>query len=220
MPRRLVLFGLVVLALNSSAARSAAPWDASLEKAKQARAAGNKAEALKWFQKAADEGSEDGEWQTAGIYSSGDGVPKDPKEAIRWYQKVVDRKGALAEMASMSIKLEAAQAGSARQAAETDKAMADAQKASAASGAATDALMLFMDGDTAESKKDYAAAMTAYKQAAAQHSTMAAVAVGNLHEHGLGVPKDTVEAAKWYKKAADAGDAAGERRLKALAEKK
>ena len=45
---------------------------------------------------------------------------------------------------------------------------------------------------------------------------MAQFILGSLYEYGTGVPKDTAQAAAWYRKAADQGHANAKQRLETL----
>ena len=48
-------------------------------------------EALKWYQKAADQGNSDAQFILGFMYSKGDGVKKDYGEALKWCQKAADQ---------------------------------------------------------------------------------------------------------------------------------
>ena len=51
----------------------------------------NDAEALKWYRKAAELGSEKGMYHLAGVYENGYGVKQDYQAAIKWYRKAAER---------------------------------------------------------------------------------------------------------------------------------
>jgi uncharacterized protein len=55
-----------------------------------------------------------------------------------------------------------------------------------------------------------------YAKAAEKGRPEAEYRVGYMYEQGLGVPKSTTEAMKWYKMAADKGDASAHQALIAL----
>ena len=50
----------------------------------------NDAEALKWYRKAAELGSEEGMYHLAGVYENGYGVKQDYQAAIKWYRKAAE----------------------------------------------------------------------------------------------------------------------------------
>lgn len=51
----------------------------------------NDAEALKWYRKAAELGSEEGMYNLAGVYENGYGVKPSHQEALKWYRKAAER---------------------------------------------------------------------------------------------------------------------------------
>jgi uncharacterized protein len=64
----------------------------------------------------------------------------------------------------------------------------------------------YEDAQVAESRDDYATAILIYRSLA-EHGNLAAMArLGYFYELGVSVKRDWLEAAKWYSKAADAGD--------------
>ena len=75
-----------------------------------------------------------------------------------------------------------------------------ATKAPKASGTNTGSAEL-AQAKAAYGRNDYGRAFQWYRKAAAQGNGFAEGALGELYEDGLAVPKDQVEAAKWYQKA-------------------
>jgi len=65
---------------------------------------------------------------------------------------------------------------------------------------------------------DYAQAMNWYLQAAAQNYALAKNNIGYMYEHGMGVKKNYATAAHWYEQAANAGDKRGQYHLGLLYE--
>jgi len=47
-------------------------------------------EALKWFHKAAEQGSASAQYNLGVMYANGRGVREDPDEAVRWYRKAAE----------------------------------------------------------------------------------------------------------------------------------
>lgn len=54
------------------------------------------------------------------------------------------------------------------------------------------------------------------KDASEKGDPLAEHRMGDLHEAGRGVPRDPAEAAKWFRMAADSGDAKGKENLEKL----
>jgi hypothetical protein len=48
-------------------------------------------QAAKWYQKAADQGDADAQYNLGVMYDKGRGVLKDYKQAVKWYQKAADQ---------------------------------------------------------------------------------------------------------------------------------
>jgi SpoVK/Ycf46/Vps4 family AAA+-type ATPase len=51
----------------------------------------DKAEAVRWYRKAADQGNAQGQWYLGVMYGYGRGVAEDKAEAVRWYRKAADQ---------------------------------------------------------------------------------------------------------------------------------
>lgn len=71
-------------------------------------------------------------------------------------------------------------------------------------------------GIQAAQDEDYARAKSLLLEASQLGDTTAMIGLGDLFYHGLGVAEDEKEAEKWYKQAADKGDAQGELKLELL----
>src|ERR1700761_423352 len=63
-----------------------------------------------------------------------------------------------------------------------------------------------MDANAAVARGDFAAAVPLYRALAEKGNVAAQKQLGYLYEIGAGVERDWLKAAKWYGKAADAGD--------------
>ena len=48
-------------------------------------------EAVKWYQKAAEQGYADAQFNLGVMYKIGRGVPQSDKEAVKWYQQAADQ---------------------------------------------------------------------------------------------------------------------------------
>lgn len=76
----------------------------------------------------------------------------------------------------------------------------------------------FNDAMEAYQKNDYKVALREFK-AEGDKNIKAVYMIGIMFEKGEGMPADPAEAAQWYRKAADKGDAAAQYRLGRLYEK-
>ena len=63
----------------------------------------DKAEAARWYLKAAEQGNGDAQLSIGMMYDSGDGVEQNDQEAIRWYRKVIEHGDQAATVAEYSI---------------------------------------------------------------------------------------------------------------------
>lgn len=62
----------------------------------------------------------------------------------------------------------------------------------------TGATKIYYDARVAYSKKDYATALRLYRRLAQRGNARAQDAIGGMYERGEGVPKDQVEALRWF----------------------
>jgi TPR repeat protein len=76
----------IILVLSLAAPVAAGP----IEDADAAFGRGDYAEAVKWFQKAANQGNAIGQSSLGVMYQHGKGVPQDYAEAAKWYRKAAD----------------------------------------------------------------------------------------------------------------------------------
>ena len=58
---------------------------------------GDKALAVQWFRKAADQGNAGGQFMLGNMYDNGQGVPQDYVLAMQWYRKAADQGDAMAQ---------------------------------------------------------------------------------------------------------------------------
>src|SRR5262245_30153640 len=63
------------------------------------------------------------------------------------------------------------------------------------------------DADAAWRRKDFATAAQLYRSLAEQGRASAQHALAKMYESGEGVPRDSAEAAKWFRRAAEQGHA-------------
>lgn len=140
--------------------------------------------AMKWYRKAADQGDAEAQNRVGVLYSLGLGIGRDRVEAVAWYHKAARQKNAKA-----MFNLGAAYYNG--------DGLAIDDVASCA---------WFLLAQEAGST----AADEALRRAASENRgelSAALVKVAEIYAAGNELPKDSAEALKWYRKAADAGDA-------------
>jgi TPR repeat protein len=143
----------------------------------------NDATALTWFRKAADQGDPAAENNLGVMYRMGAGVPRDKDEAVHWYLK------------------------SAKQG--NGKAMFNLGAAYYnGDGVDIDDVASFAWFLLAQEAGDPAADEAARRAISEKEAELSAacVKIGQMYETGNELPNNPVEALKWYRKAADAGD--------------
>jgi TPR repeat protein len=139
--------------------------------------------AAKWFRRAADQGDADAEGSLGIMYGLGEGVERNKEEAVRWYQK-------------------AAKQGNAKAMFNLGASYYNGD------GVAIDDVTSYVWFLLAQEAGN-PAADEAVQRAASEKSvspSAAFVKVAQMYEVGDVLPKNSVGALKWYRKAADAGD--------------
>jgi TPR repeat protein len=144
----------------------------------------NDALALKWFGKAANQGGDVAENDLGNMYNIGAGVEVDKKEAVRWYHKSA-KQGNSKAMFNLGASYY-----------NGDGVEVD-QIAS---------LAWFLLAQEAGSRLADGAVRRAIDEKEAS-PMQAAARIGHIYEAGDELPKNPAEALKWYRTAADAGDA-------------
>jgi TPR repeat protein len=162
---------------------------------------GNFAEAVKWYQKAAEAGNSYAMSNLGVMYDDGTGVIKDLAQAVKWYQKAADAGNSLA-LANLGSMYENG-TGVKRDLAEAQKLYRKAADAGSPQGMNNLGIMYENGSGLA---KDVVQAASWYRKAADAGNSNGMRNLGLMYENGTGVAKDHVEAAKLYRKAADAGN--------------
>lgn len=165
--------------------------------------AGNYAEAMKYYQKAADLGNLWAQNNIGVLYEYGNGIKQNYAEAFKWYQKAADKGLALAQrnLGSLyengtGVKLNYTAAIKWYQkAADQGDDVAQYNLGSLYQGR-------YADANQPGLPANYTEAMNWFRKAAAQGNTDAMNAIGELYESASGVQQDYNEAVAWFKKAA------------------
>ena len=181
-------------------------------------------EALRWYMKVASIGDSEllGQWSdlrseagaVAGanfrigdMYSGGNGVPKDTREAERWYKRGVDMESAAARAGWLMAHVDLANAYLQSKGVSLDygEAMYWMRKAAEHGYRQGQVNLGSMYRDAEGTSQNYGEAMHWYRNAADQGSAEAEWMIGGLYFHGWGVTRDFTEAATWFRKAAEGG---------------
>ncbi len=169
------------------------------------------AEALRWYQRGADQGSAKAQFALGTMYVNGTAGRKDDAEGARLIRAAAEQGLAGAQSglgvmyrAGVGVPQDYTQAAKwLRLAAEQGEASAQSQLAS-------------MYGLGQGVRQDYAEAVRWFRSAADQDYADAQYGLGFLYQTGHGVSQDDVEAVRWFRKAADQGHAEAQDYLGAM----
>ncbi len=159
------------------------------------------AEAVNWFQKAADQNLAIAQYNLGVCYGAGQGVAKDDFEAVKWYRKAAEQNLAYAE-SNLGTCYEHGN-GVAK---DYEEAVKWYRKAAGQNYviAEYDLAACYANGVGVE--KDDVEAVKWYRKAAEQNYATAQCNLGVCYGTGQGVAKDYVEAYKWLNLALAQGD--------------
>lgn len=183
----------------------------------------DRAEAAKWFRKAADQNHAAAAAVLGYLYERGDGVRADPAEAAQWYRKSADQKNSdglfnlgRAYEHGIGLSRDMGQARTYYQKAAAAGSR-DAQQALAGLGKGpepvTAAQTQFDEGVRLYKAKDFSGAAKVFQKLADQGNPKAQLQIGYQYEFGEGVRQSHEEAVRWYLKAADQGNATAQNNL-------
>ncbi len=157
-------------------------------------------EAIKWYQKAADQGYAKAQYNLAFMYANGKGVQQDDKQALYWYQKAADQGGVNAQFnLGIMYNIGKGVQQDYRQAVYWFQKTADQGDAVAQLNLG----IMYADGKGVQ--QDYKQAVYWFQKAADQSHALAQFNLGNMYDNGFGVQQDYKQAVYWYQKAADQG---------------
>jgi TPR repeat protein len=151
--------------------------------------------------KAADQGNVIAQYNLGELYSNGDDVPQDFKQALKWYLKAADQGHADAQ-ANLGVQYNVGDGTPQdyKQALKWYLKAADQGNANAQNNLA----VLYRYGQG--TPQDYKQALKWYLKAADQGIAISQNHLGELYSNGQGVPQDYKQAFKWYTKSADQGN--------------
>ena len=197
---------------GAGAASSASPSaEAAFRRGSEALERKDYAEALRWYQRGADQGNAKALFALGTMYVNGTAGRKDDAEGARLIRAAAEQGLAGAQSglgvmyrAGVGVPQDYAQAAKwLRLAAEQSEPSAQSQLAS-------------MYGLGQGVRQDYAEAVRWFRSAAAQDYADAQYGLGFLYQTGHGVPQDDVEAVRWFRKAAGQGHAEAQDYLGAM----
>lgn len=161
--------------------------------------------AMQWLQKAARAGHLQAQLDLGGIYrDGGKGIGRDGRAAYEWFARAAEQGSAAAEYFMGDILYRGQDMPR-----DTEGALAHWRKAAESGvGEAAYMLGLFLTGKEDTRAEGVEWLRRAADEAAPKFSAQAACALGNLYaKGGAGLPQDGAESARWYKRAAEGGDA-------------
>ena len=166
------------------------------------------AQAVAWYQKAADQGDPRAEINVGEAYETGRGVPRDMRQAVKWFRKAADQGHPPAELKVGSLY-------AAGRGVPQDYGLAAQwfRRASDQGYAAAQFNLGYLYGEGKGVPHDHDKAIEWYRKAAEQGHAGAQTNLGAAYEAGRGVEQDFAQAAAWYRKAADLGNAVAQYNL-------
>ena len=151
----------------------------------------DEAEAVRWFRLAAEQGHVTAQAMLGGMYSIGEGVTQDEAEAVRWFRLAAEQGDATAQTALGAMYF----AGSGVVARDDAEAVRLFRLAAEQGSDGDQSLMLLLAAD--------------YDQI----RVVAQTVLGLMYSSGLRVARDDAEAVRWYRLAAEQGNATAQTAL-------
>ncbi len=164
----------------------------------------NKETAFSWFQRAADAGHADAQYQTAHMLSKGDGVPPDSAKATQYYQKALASWQKAAENGDGHAALWVGLIYEKNQVPDStpEKSVPWLIKAADKGVPMAYSLLAFKYRDGQGVKQDATEAVKWFEKAAACNDLGAIMELGMLYRDGKFMPKDEAKAREWFAKGA------------------
>ena len=166
------------------------------------------AEALKWYQKAAEQKVKEAYAAIGYMYHKGSGVQNDDTEAIKWYRKGVEQGEAKAQrLLGFMYQNGLGVLQDYKEAVRLYHLSAEQSDAPAQNN------LGWMFANGLGVAKDEVAAVNWYRKAAEQGHAQAQNNLGRMFANGFGVPADLKKALYWFTKSATLGDPEGQYNL-------
>ena len=200
-----------ILSLSVAACLSAAltlPAFADFDKGWAAYESKQYSEALREFNKAAQQGDTSAQFNLGVMYANGRGVPQDHREAVKWFRLAAEQGHALAQN-NLGVMYEEGRGvpQDHREAVKWYRLAAEQGHARAQNNLG----VMYEEGRGVP--QDHREAVKWYRLAAEQGYALAQFNLGLIYANGQGVPQDHREAIKWYRLAAEQGHASAQNNL-------
>jgi len=169
------------------------------------------AEAIRWFQKAAEQGNADAQYYLGSLNVEGKGVAQNYAEALKWYRKAADQGNASAQY-ELGVIYQSGLGGQTNypEALKWYRKAADQGNSDAQHNLGT----MYSSGRGVPQNSATAAGW--FRKAADQGVADSQNNLGLMYENGQGVQKNYAEALKWYQRAADQGNEVAKNNFSAL----
>ncbi len=202
-----------LLALNLSFTLLPSTAIAGFAEGEAAFIAKDYATAMRELRPLAEQGNAVAQYRLGEMYSDGDGVPMNKKEAVKWYRLAAEQGNADAQY-WVGWRYEYGGGGVPKDSKEAIKWL----RLAAENGnvRAQTSLGYIYDLGLHGVPEDYKEAIKWFRLAAEQGDANAQSSLGITYEQGRGVPKNYKEAIKWYRLAAAQGDAEAKVKLSKL----
>jgi uncharacterized protein len=167
----------------------------------------DRAAALDWYHKAAQQGSMDAATDIALMYANGKGVARDPAQAVEWFRRAADGGDGSAQY-NLALMYERGEGvpQDFNEAIRWLNAAADQNLVPPLMALAE----LFLQPPNSTITADVPKAMRYYERAASLGNPASEAILGTIFSRGLQGKVDYAQALEWYKKAANHGDPDGE----------
>ena len=175
----------------------------------------NYIEAIKYFQKAAEKGNANAQYNLGCCYEYGKGVSVDYTEAVKWYRKAAEK-----EYADAQFNLGCCYENGKGVSQDYTEAVKWYRKAAEQGQADAQFNLGYCYEYGKGVSQDYTEAVKWWRKAAEKGNANAQNSLGDCYYYGGGVSKDYTEAVKWYRKAADRGHEKAKKALERLRKSK
>ena len=165
-------------------------------------------EAVPWYRKAAEKGHAAAQNDLGWMYGDGRGVPKDDAQAVAWFRKAADQGNAAAQNNLGWMYREGR--GVVKDDTEAVAVVSQSPPTRATAIAQNNLGLMYKMG--AALRRTTLRRLRGFAKPPTRATPWAQIKLGLMYENGRGVPKDDAQAAAWYRKAADQGNASVQNR--------
>jgi hypothetical protein len=171
----------------------------------------DKLERIACIRRAAEQGLAEAQYHLGRLFEKGDGIEQNNTRAAHWYLQAAEQGNALAQNSIAELCYEG-------HGVEQDYNVAlkwyEAAADQGVASAAYNAGYIYFEG--LHVKRDRSKGLALFEVSAFSNCTLAKYALGVIYEQGLGVDKDKRKAIRYYKSAAEDGDADAKIKVKRL----